>query len=120
MTGETAPGSAPAPVYEINDGVRRSKAAMLAGKQRIPANVGASSSVQQIPLDLIRSSPIKPVIDITSPREEARWRDILSGVIGGKPIRPIHVRKMASSRGLPIRDVRVVKNGKPVDPFTGV
>jgi|SRR5215208_2397026 len=120
MSGNPQSGIASAPIYEINDGVRRSKAAQLAGKQTIRANIGPSKLVQDIALDLVRSSPIKPVIDITSPREEARWKWVLSGTIGGNEIKPIHVRKMASSRGLPIRDVRVVKNGKPVDPFTGV
>jgi hypothetical protein len=77
MTDEQQSGSSPVPVYEINDGVRRSKAAQLAGKQRIPPNIGGSKTVRHIPLDLVRSSPIKPVIDITAPREEARWKGVL-------------------------------------------
>jgi hypothetical protein len=119
MADEPISASGTPAVFEINDGVRRSKAAQLAGIQRIPANVGSSSAVLQVSLDQVRSSPLKPVLDITAPREEARWKGVLQGIVGGNRIRPIHVRKMVASRGLPMRDVLVVKNGRPVDPFTG-
>src|SRR5215207_8379232 len=105
MADEPIPASGTPAVFEINDGVRRSKAAQLAGMKRIPANLASGSTVLQIPLDQVRSSPLKPVIDITAPREEARWKGVLQGIVGGNRIRPIHVRKMAASRGLPIRDV---------------
>jgi hypothetical protein len=57
--------SATQPVYEINDGVRRAKAVHLAGRKRIPANVGGTFAIENIPVDQLRSSPIKPAIDIT-------------------------------------------------------
>jgi hypothetical protein len=119
MSVHDASPSTTQPVFEINDGVRRAKAAHLAGRKRIPANVGGTFAVEEIPVEQLRSSPIKPVIDISSPREEARWKHVLQGIIGGSRIRPIHVMKVTASRGLPIRDVQVVKNGQPVDPFTG-
>ena len=111
--------SSPAPVYEINDGVRRAKAADLAGKKTIPANVGDTFAVTEVPLQHIRSGELKPVIDISSPEAEDRWKGVLRGIVGGNPIEPIHVIEKPDSTGVPIRDVPIVKRGRRVDPFTG-
>jgi hypothetical protein len=119
MTGPQQSGSAAGAVYEINDGVRRAKAAVLTGKETIPANGGDTFAVTEVPLDRIRSGELKPVIDISSPDAEARWNGVLRGIIGGNPIEPIHVVEKPQSTGVPIREVPIVKGGRPVDPFTG-
>jgi hypothetical protein len=106
-------------LYEINDGVRRARAAVLAGKKTIPANVGDTFDVTEVPLNRIRSGELKPVIDISSPEAEARWGGVLRGIVGGNPIEPIHVTENPHSTGVPIGDVPIVKRGRRVDPFTG-
>jgi hypothetical protein len=111
--------SAVTPVYEINDGVRRAKASVLAGRKTIPANIGDTFAVTEIPLERVRSGELKPVIDISTPDAEARWKGVLRGILGGNAIEPIHVIENPSSRGVPVRDVPIVKGGRRVDPFTG-
>ncbi len=54
-------------VYEIQDGVRRAKAAWLCGQETIPAQTGGAGPIIQIPLKNLRS-PHKDVINATGVR----------------------------------------------------
>jgi hypothetical protein len=95
--------------YVINEGVRRAKAADLAGRKTIWAHVGTSMKEQKIELQWLLSP--KKTIDVGSPRELARWQSIKAGMTQEPDLfPPIHV--IPGSYGTPIARVRVV--GEPV------
>jgi hypothetical protein len=92
----------------INEGVRRSKAADLAGRRTIWAQIGQSIQETKISVDSLLSP--KKIIDVRLPRELARWQSIKRGMIEQPDLLPpIHV--IPGSRGVPIRQIEVV--GEP-------
>ena len=96
------------PTYVINEGVRRAKAADLAGRATIWAQVGTSMKEQKVAVDSLLSP--KKVIDVGTPREFTRWRNIKTGMAQEPDLfPPIHV--IPGANGTPIRDVKVV--GEP-------
>jgi hypothetical protein len=92
--------------FEIVDGVRRSKAAVIAGQSMISAQVedrsGTLGPVFQVSLDRLHS-PHKDRIDVSTPGALQRWMTILKGVHGGSTFPPIIIRP--GSRGPRIQDV---------------
>jgi hypothetical protein len=110
------------PLYEINDGVRRAKAADLAGKDSVPATVDGRGAVRHVPvvdLRVPKGNAGKHRIDITSETAEERWLDTYVRTVNGERPPPIDVRTAPDSDGVPIRAVPVVKKGRPVDPLSG-
>ena len=92
--------------FEIIDGVRRSKAAELAHRQTVRAEVVVGNRVVEtldIPLASLRS-PSKSAIDVSSSRRQfERWQSVLDGTKRGDPLPPITVQP--GSRGPSIFDV---------------
>jgi hypothetical protein len=98
------PTTTKAPTYLIDDGVRRAKAADLAGQATIWARVGGRQE-QKLPVDQLRSP--KSEIDVKRPDELQRWRNVKQGMATDPDLLPaIDVRP--GSGGVRIRDVRVV------------
>ena len=98
-----------AQTYEINEGVRRAKAASLAGHTTIWAHVGTSMTEQKVDLESLLSP--KVVIDVRTPRELARWLSVKDGMAREPDLfPPIHV--VPGSKGVPIRQVTVL-SGPP-------
>jgi hypothetical protein len=93
------------PTYEIIDGVRRVKAAQIADQPTIWALINGRMPEQKILVcDLL--SP-KKVIDVSEPRELARWLNVRDGMADQPDLLPpIIVRR--GSRGVPIADVPVI------------
>ena len=91
--------------YEIVDGVRRAKAADLAGHDTIWAVVDGDAHEQKVPVHTLLSP--KRVIDITTPRELKRWRNVVEGMREEPDLLPPIVIRPGSN-GIPIRDVPVV------------
>ena len=109
-------------MYEINDGVRRAKAARLAGRATIPAHVDGRVTVQPVRVDDLRvplGNKGKHRIEIGEEREEERWLDTYVQTMGGQRPPPIDVRSTPDSPGIRIGNVPVTKNGRPVDPMSG-
>ena len=91
--------------YVINEGVRRAKAASLAGHETIWAHVGSSMREQKVPLGVLLSP--KKVIDARTPREIARWLSVKQGMAHEPDLfPPIHV--VAGTDGTPIAQVAVL------------
>lgn len=92
--------------FEIVDGVRRSKAAELAGQSSIRAEVHAGGKVVEtleIPLSQLRS-PNKAAIDVSSSqRAMDRWKSVMDATTAGKIKDPIIVQR--GSRGPSIFEV---------------
>ena len=110
------------PLYEINNGVRRSKAADLLKRQSIRATVDGGGPAREVPvqdLRVPRGNRAKNRIDITSELAEERWLDTFVRTANGETPAPIDVRTAPGSDGIPLRDVPVTKRGRPVDPLTG-
>ena len=110
------------PLYEINDGVRRAKAASLAGRVSLPAYVDGRRQVRDVPVEDLRvprGNKAKHAIDVTRERAEERWLDTYVRTLNGEKPPPIDVRTVPDSQGVPVRDVPVTKNGRPVDPMSG-
>jgi hypothetical protein len=99
-------GGGGARTFEIVDGVRRAKAAELAGQTSIRANVEVGGRVVEtldVPLSSLRS-PFKSAIDITSnPGTMGRFQNILNGTRAGDPLPPITVQP--GTRGPSIFDI---------------
>ena len=102
--------------YEIIEGVRRAKAARLAGHHQIRAKVYDASGavlleVRDISLDDLYC-PSKSVIERITPRQERRWQDVWRAASRQPPIfPPIAVR--AGSRGVPLDQVGFDFRGVP-------
>jgi RHS repeat-associated protein len=89
--------------YEILDGVRRSKAAEIAGQPSIRAEVaGSGGKIIDVPLDALRSP--HPAID-TAGQGLDRWLNALGQTMRGSEPPPIIVQP--GSRGTPIPGVVV-------------
>jgi RHS repeat-associated protein len=92
--------------FEILDGVRRAKAAELAGRTTIRAEVevaGKTVRSAEIPLEQLRS-PFKSAIDVSSsPAQAQRFQQIMQGTQAGSKLPSIRVQP--GSRGPSIVDV---------------
>ena len=94
------------PSYEIIDGVRRVKAAEVAGRRSIAAQVYRDrSSIEVLEVSLSQLySPTKLAIDVSSsPQAMARWKRVLDATLAGEILDPIIVRP--GSRGPRILEV---------------
>ncbi|WP_426733189.1 RHS repeat-associated core domain-containing protein [Myxococcus faecalis] len=90
--------------FEILDGVRRSKAAEMAGQTTVKAEViGTGGQVIDVPLDALRSP--KTMIDATTNSSLQRWMNTLKQTMSGSPAPPILVQP--GTRGTPIPGVTV-------------
>ena len=91
-------------IFEILDGVRRSKAAEVAGQPSIKAEVfGWNGKIIDIPLEALRS-PDKNVID-TAGSGLHRWLETLGKTMRGSQPPPILVQP--GTRGIPVADIVV-------------
>jgi len=91
--------------YEILDGVRRSKAAEIAGRTGIEAEIevaGRTVGRETIPLDALRSP--KEAIS-TGGSGLQRWLNTLRQTLSGS--KPPPIRVTPGTRGTPIPDVRI-------------
>jgi len=110
------------PLFEVNDGIRRAKAASIHGISEVPATSDGGLTVRKLPVDSLRvprTNVGKHVIDITEEPAEVRWLDTYIRTMKGETPPPVDVRTAPGSDGIRIRDVPVVKRGTVVDPFTG-
>lgn len=93
------------PTFEIIDGVRRAKAAEMAGHSTIWALVEGESAEQKIRIcDLL--SP-KKTIDIRQPRERRRWINVRDGMAVEPDLLPPIVVRLGTI-GVQISEVPVV------------
>lgn len=91
--------------FEIIDGVRRAKAAQLAERGTIRAEIMVDGTVARtvdVPIENLRS-PFKSEIDISTPRGEARFNRVMRGTQAGDELPPILVQP--GERGPSIFDV---------------
>ncbi|MGI4790616.1 MAG: hypothetical protein ACRYFS_17415 [Janthinobacterium lividum] len=93
-------------LYEIQDGVRRAKAAWLCGHETIPAQISDDLQVVELPLACLRS-PYKDFIDTTGPRG-ADWGLTYRAAQRGEMPPPILVE--LGGRGPTIADIKVEEN----------
>ena len=100
----------PQTLYEILDGVRRSKAALICGREAIIAQENGVGPEIQVPLDALRSP--KDEIDATGVRGLS-WGKILRATQNNVPLPPIEVAK--GTRGIPLTDVVIA--GDDFDAF---
>ena len=108
--------------YEINDGIRRAKAALLTGRSMIRATIDGAPTARGVPLDSLRvprANVGKHTIDITREAAEERWLDTYVRTSNGEVPPPIDVRSAPRSDGVPLREVPASKRGKQVDPLSG-
>lgn len=89
-------------LYEIQEGVRRAKAAWLCGHETIEAQMNGGP-VFSVPLRCLRS-PHKDAIDISG-LGGMRWDRVLRGTRSGATLPPIEV--LPGARGKTIEEVRV-------------
>lgn len=107
---ENAPAEVATPLYEIQDGARRSKAAQLLGKTTIAARIsiqGKLGPVIEVPIESLRSP--KTIIE-TGGAGFSRWRKVYRATEAGTfptgdPVPPIEIQ--LGQRGVPIQDVIV-------------
>ena len=95
--------------YEIIEGVRRTKAALLFGKAAVSAIVKNLDGVAEIerrdiPLAALRS-PFKDAISLITNSDWNRWNSILAAIQSGEVLPPIEVR--IGSAGVTIDDVEL-------------
>ncbi len=90
-------------LYEIQDGVRRAKAAWLCGYETVPAQIGDDPQVLDLPLASLRS-PYKDTINTIGPRG-ADWGITYRAAQRGEKPPPILVEP--GSRGPSIEQVKV-------------
>ena len=92
-------------LYVIDDGVRRAKAAQLAGRDTVPVEIGQPPETQ-IPIARLRSR--KRNIELNNADDKARWEQIIKEYRpGGEPdlLPPIQARP--GTDGIPIKDVTI-------------
>lgn len=102
-------------LYEITDGVRRAKAAWLAGDRTIRANFYDEDDqflfAADIELKDLRS-PNRSSIACNSSKEELRWRKVEAAAMQKpSPLPPIDV--VRGSRGVPIEQIYLDYGGNP-------
>ncbi len=90
-------------LYEIQDGVRRAKAAWLCGYETIPARVGRVGPIVQLPLENLRS-PHKNIIDATGVRG-IDWGKTYRATQRGEVPPPIYV--LIGNTGPTLEEVRI-------------
>lgn len=90
--------------YKINDGVRRAKAADLAGHDTIWARVGRNVVERKVPIRALRSP--KTEIDLRPRGERERWESVKAGMAKEPDLFP-PIDVVPSADGVPIEDVRV-------------
>jgi hypothetical protein len=91
--------------YWIDDGVRRAKAAQLAGHRDIWARVGESSTERKLPIESLRSP--KKVIDVRQEGERERWEGVRKGMAQEPDLFP-PIDVMPGAHGTPIGEVTVI------------
>lgn len=94
---------------EIMDGVRRAKAALLAGHQAIRAKLfamGTSKFIQEfdVPIADLRS-PHKTAIRRISRSDQARWRRVVAGAMHTPLLFP-PIEVVEGGRGVKVHDTR--------------
>ncbi len=92
-------------IYEILEGVRRTKAAYVCGRKYIAAQVNGVGPVIDIPIGNLRSP--KDEIETIGVRGLA-WGRILRATRAGQPLPPIEITP--GERGIPIAEVAVVED----------
>jgi ParB-like chromosome segregation protein Spo0J len=91
--------------YRIIDGVRRAKAAELAGQKTIWAEVGESRLERKIPVRSLPSPNV--VIDLRESDQRERWLNIKEGMAEEPDLfPPITIRR--SSGGFPLAMVQII------------
>ena len=90
------------PLYVIESGVRRAKAALLCGRQTIAARIDGSKGVIQVPLRSLLSP--KTVIEDGGPRG-ASWGVVYRMTRRGQEMAPIEI--VPGGFGTPLADVEV-------------
>jgi len=93
--------------YEIDDGVRRSKATEINGKETINANIMEDGKIienKDIPVNSLLS-PHKDSLDLAegTGANMDRYMDVQEAIQNGDKLPPIQVRQ--GSNGTPIKDV---------------
>jgi hypothetical protein len=94
-----------AQTYKITDGVRRAKAASLAGHQTIWARVGQSQREEKMPIRSL-CSPQKE-IDVRQTSELERWMQVKRGMSQEPDLFP-PIDVVPGSAGTPIEEVQIV------------
>lgn len=89
-------------LYEIEEGVRRAKAAQLCGQETVRGRIGGDP-VFDVPVKNLRS-PHKSAIDLAG-TGGFRWRRILRATQAGENLPPIQI--MPGGRGPTIEEVSV-------------
>lgn len=94
-------------IFEIEDGVRRTKASQLAGKKTIKADVMVDGRIVakdvEIPIDNLRS-PHKTEIDVSSSSANMqRWDRAYQGAVSGDDMPNILVKP--GNRGVKVEDI---------------
>ncbi len=99
------------PIYEIQDGVRRAKAALENGDTVIAAQVfggGHRGTMMNVPIVDLRS-PKREIDASSKPSDVIRWRNVRHGARQNpRVLPPIIVTVNPNSRGIDIKDVDVV------------
>jgi len=102
--------------FEIIDGLRRAKAAVLVGYQTITAYILDQESkiidTRELSLDL-RKEPYKESIDVSHQRKMDRFMEILNQIKSGSTLPPIMVQ--LGNRGVKIREVSLDSIGEKYD-----
>jgi RHS repeat-associated protein len=98
-------------VFEIIDGVRRSKAADLQGKTHIAAEILDGNVVVDVRNVKINSllSPNKSTIDMSTNVNTKRFLDVMEGTKTGS-VPPIQVRK--GTKGVKVKDINLDSTGQ--------
>ena len=109
---EDLAGYRPEGIYEILDGVRRAKAALLAGKKTVPVNVvdesGRLAEVRDVSIAALRSP--RDTIDASRPETLDRFMTIFNLTLAGWVPPPLHVQ--VGRRGTPVAAVRIDMHGE--------
>jgi hypothetical protein len=92
-------------LFEVADGVRRSKAAQLLGYKTIDA-IDNTGMVFKVSIKNLRS-PFKSSIDISTPLNQIRYDRIYNGLKAKDKIPPIYVNP--GTRGVKITDITFIK-----------